>query len=437
MEVTSGFKQTEAGVIPEDWDVRNLQDLISIKGGLAFSSAHFSDNGPILLTPGNFRLDGRLYFNDRNTKRYSGQYPNSAVFDCGDLLVVMTDLTPDCDLLGKPAFVTLHEPVLHNQRIGKVVPISGRISLAFLYWHFLSYPHATWMKATATGSTVRHTSNRSIYGGSIALPPTKAEQEAVAAALSDADALIDALKDLLTKKRNIKQGATQELLTGKKRLPGFEAKLGLKQTEVGVIPEDWDVRKLHTVVRFHNSGIYKNQTLYGHGDNIVGVSDIYGIGKVDGQIFANVPLSSQERVKHTLQPNDLLYGESSLVREGIARTVYVTERGAGTAFAWHTRRYSIERRALTSQFLYYYLQSRPARAHMINHSIQTALTGINTAAYFQCPVIVPPVVEQKAIADILSDMDDEIDTVETKLTKARHLKQGMMQELLTGRIRLV
>lgn len=211
---------------------------------------------------------------------------------------------------------------------------------------------------------------------------------------------------------------------------------GYKQTEVGVISEDWDVKKLLSIVRTHNSGIYKSQELYGRGHNIVGVSDIYGIDKVDGQTFAAVPLSSKEVSKHTLQCNDLLYGESSLVREGIARTVYVTERGAGTAFAWHTRRYSIDQRTLQSQYLYYYLQSRPARSHMISNSIQTAITGINTVAYFACPIIVPPIAEQEAIAEALSDADALIESLELLIAKKRHLKQGAMQELLTGKKRL-
>ena len=210
----------------------------------------------------------------------------------------------------------------------------------------------------------------------------------------------------------------------------MEVKTGYKQTEVGVIPEDWDVRKLKSLVRSHNSGIYKSQAIYGHGYNIAGVSDIYGIEKVDGQFFANVPLSPQERAKHSLHCNDLLYGESSLVREGIARTVYVTEQGAGTAFAWHTRRYSIDQRTLLSSYLYYYLQTTPARAHMISNSIQTAITGINTVAYFACPTIVPPIAEQEAIAEALSDADALIESLDQLFTKKRQIKKGAMQELL-------
>ena len=90
--------------------------------------------------------------------------------------------------------------------------------------------------------------NQSTLGNLLVpLPPTKAEQEAIAKALSDAGALIESLEQLIAKKRQIKQGAMHELLTGKKRLPGFETKPGYKQTEVGMIPEDWDAKSLGSI----------------------------------------------------------------------------------------------------------------------------------------------------------------------------------------------
>jgi len=206
-QLPQGYKQTEVGVIPEDWNVKMLKESFTIKSGFAFSSTYFSNNGSILLTPGNFKLDGGLYFNERNTKRYSGSYPAHMEFNRGDLLVVMTDLTPDCNLLGKPAFVDINEKVLHNQRIGKIELKNQNISKEFLYRIFLSKAYLTRMRETATGSTVRHTSNSSIYNTLIAFPPTIAEQNLIARALSDTDALIESLEQLLAKKRQIKQGA--------------------------------------------------------------------------------------------------------------------------------------------------------------------------------------------------------------------------------------
>lgn len=215
-----------------------------------------------------------------------------------------------------------------------------------------------------------------------------------------------------------------------------EIKPGYVQTEVGVIPEDWGFFKLHRFVVEHRSGIYKKSATYGDGCNIVGVADIYGISAVDGRIFNRVPLSKDELKIFVLQPGDLLYGESSLVREGIARTVFVKNGGESTAFAWHTRRYRVRQEDLDSEYLFYFLQSDLARQHMMSNAIQTALTGINTTAYFSCPVLVPHLSEQRAIAAALADADALIAALEGMIAKKRDLKQAAMQHLLTGKTRL-
>ena len=211
------YKQTEIGVIPEDWDVKLLEDIFNVGNGFSFKSEYFSSNGPIVLTPGNFKLGGGLYFNDRNTKRYSGNFPESTIFKEGDLLVVMTDLTPDCNLLGKPAFVYSEEKILHNQRIGKIQLLSKNFDKQFLYFIFLSSAYLKKIKDQATGSTVRHTSNSSIYGVSLPIPKLE-EQTAIASILSDMDTEIAAIEQRRNKTRDLKQVMMQELLTGRIRL---------------------------------------------------------------------------------------------------------------------------------------------------------------------------------------------------------------------------
>jgi len=213
-----GYQQTEIGVIPEDWNVKLLGDIFSLGNGFSFKSEYFSSNGPIVLTPGNFKLEGGLYFNNRNTKRYSGDFPESTVFENGNLLVVMTDLTPDCKLLGKPAFVDSEEKILHNQRIGKIRLLSDNFDKQFLYFTLLSSPYLKKIKDQATGSTVRHTSNKSIYSVSLPIPKQLEEQRAIANVLCDMDTELAALEQRRDKTSALKQGMMQELLTGRTRL---------------------------------------------------------------------------------------------------------------------------------------------------------------------------------------------------------------------------
>ena len=216
-KIPDGYKLTEAGVIPEDWDSKRLGDLFCLKSGVAFSSEYFNDNGPILLTPGNFKLSGGLSFNEKNTKRYSGEYTASAKLNNGDLLIVMTDLTPGCNLLGKPAFVQSDEIILHNQRIGKVELRREDVDKNYMFHICLSKLYLSKIKETATGSTVRHTSSKSIHDVVISLPPFP-EQQAIVQILSDMDTEINQLEQKRHKYTLLKQGMMQQLLTGKIRL---------------------------------------------------------------------------------------------------------------------------------------------------------------------------------------------------------------------------
>jgi type I restriction enzyme S subunit len=420
MEVKPGYKRTEAGVIPKDWEVWRLKELIAIKGGVAFSSKYFSDTGPILLTPGNFKLDGGLYFNNRNTKRYCGPHTSSLVFEYGDLVVVMTDLTPDCDLLGKPAFIGIREPVLHNQRIGKIVPTGSRLSLAFLYRFFLSDAHAARMRETATGSTVRHTSNGSIYGSLIALPPTKAEQEAIAEALSDADAQIESLEQLIAKKRHLKQGVMQELLRPKD---------GWKETTVLDLANG--KKEL-----FDDGDWIEAEHITEDGVRFVQTGNI-GIGQfVEKEekkyIFEKSFLSLQCK---EIKEGDLLIcrlaepaGRACILPD-LSETKIVTSVDV-TIFKPPLS-------AANRVFLVNLFSTDQWFRAVSDRSGGTTHKRISRGALGGIRISLPPIGEQTAIAAVLSDIGTEIAALERKLTKSRQLKQGMMQELLTGRMRLI
>jgi len=429
IDIPNGYKQTEVGVIPEDWEVRQLKDFITIKSGFAFSSKHFSDNGPILLTPGNFKLEGGLYFNERNTKHYSGPYSTSMIFDYNDLLIVMTDLTPDCNLLGKPAFIKLHEPILHNQRIGKIITRNKRFALEFLYWFFLSDSYTIRMKETATGSTVRHTSNGSIYSSLIAHPPTKAEQEAIAEALSDADALIESLEQLIAKKRHLKQAAMQELLTGKKRLPGLSGR--------------WEVLRLGDVAdpnqkwSFTGGPFGSNLKSSDYTDDGVRIIQLQNIG--DGLFHNNYAVfTSPEKADELLSCN-IYPGEIILSKMGdpVARACLIPPHHERYLMCSDGIRLAVNQKRFNTYFVYVSINAPDFRTRAENAGTGSTRKRIGLTELRNLELLCPELPEQTAIATILSDMDAEIATLETKLAKTRQIKQGMMQELLTGKTRLM
>jgi type I restriction enzyme, S subunit len=420
MDVKPGYKQTEVGVIPGDWQVRRLGDLFTIKGGVAFSSAHFSDKGPILLTPGNFSLNGRLYFNARNTKYYSGPYDSSMVFNYGDLILVMTDLTHDCNLLGKPAFVQVRDKILHNQRIGKISPSNHRISLPFLYWHLLSDVHAKRMRDTATGSTVRHTSNSSIYSGLIALPPTRAEQGVIAEALSDADALIESLEQLIAKKRAIKIGAMQQLLTGRRRLPGFESTSAHTITEGELLPDDWSVTTLEQVTDcLDKLRIPLNESQRASRQGNIPYCGANGIlDYIDDFV---------------LDDNVILMAEDGGYFDEYT-TRPIAYRMTGKSWVNNHAHILKAKSRVDQDFIFYSLVHK----NILRFLASGTRAKLNRSELNKIEVSLPHMKsEQEAIAAVLSDMDDEIAALEQTAAKARLVKQGMMQELLTGRTRLI
>jgi len=268
-----------------------------------------------------------------------------------------------------------------------------------------------------TGSTVSNLRIPSLAALEIPLPATKSEQEAIAEALSDADAVIESLEQLLVKKRQIKQGAMQELLTGKRRLPGFEVKRGHKQTDAWVIPTDWDAQPLGSFCE------------------IVAGRDLVkaDYSPTDNQTYP-FPIYSNALTRKGL------YGYSKSYQHEADR-ITVTARGdIGHAVYRGTRFCAIGRLLVLSAKCACDLRFV---TEFINNVVDFALesTGVpqlTAPQIAQYTVAFPPTkAEQEAIAAILSDMDAEITALEAKLAKARQLKQGMMQELLTGRIRLV
>ena len=191
--------------------------------------------------------------------------------------------------------------------------------------------------------------------------------------------------------------------------------------------DPWEQRRLSEIVTEHNSGVYIAKDEYGSGTNIIGVGDIYESDLVDGQVFRLAPVKEKKFILHS---RDLLYGESSLVQEGIARVVSVTDKGAGTAFAWHTRRFVVEPVVADSQFVMLELNYWfPAREHLMRTATKTALTGITTQDFFSTNILVPILLEQKKISDLVRRLDNLITVNQRKLAKLKELKQGYLQKL--------
>jgi len=254
VNILPGYRQTEVGVIPEDWDVKLLGSLIiALEAGVSVNSVEkekdtYAHNASIMKTSCVIR--GKFIPEEHKTI-VPHEIHRAKLNPRKDSIVISRmntkELVSECGYVDQD-YTNLFLPdrlwmTRHNSRMPHCVRWLA---------HFLSsnsFNHAIKDSATGTSGSMKNISKESVLAVCIPFPP-RAEQEVIADALSDADALIESLEQLIAKKRQIKQGAMQELLTGKKRLPEFVTSNSYKQTEVGVIPEDWNLRTLGELVTF-------------------------------------------------------------------------------------------------------------------------------------------------------------------------------------------
>ena len=398
MEVKPGYKQTEVGVIPEQWDAVPLKGKVGIAHGFAFASEHFASHGPYrLATPGHFYEAGGFRDIGEKQKYYVGPVHSDYVLQPGDVIVAMTEQADG--LLGSAAVIPEEHGYLHNQRLGRVTVQSSEIQLDYLVNVFNSPRYRTKVRETAVGTKVKHTSPEKLLEIPIRLPPV-VEQRAIATALSDVNGLLGGLDRLITKKRDLKQAAMQQLLTGKKRLPGFSG--------------EWEVKRLGDVAHI-KTGSRNNE------DKVQ-----------DGLYPFFVRSEDVERI------NSYSHDCEAILVPGEGRIGDIFHYINGR-FDVHQRVYAITKfvSGVSGRFIHFYL-AKSFGAWAMQNTVKATVDSLRLPTFQTFEIRLPPALpEQIAIAEVLTDMDAELAALEQRRDKTRALKQGMMQELLTGRTRLV
>ena len=276
----------------------------------------------------------------------------------------------------------------------------------------------------------------------VLIPPTKQEQQAIAAALSDADAYVESLEQLIAKKRLVKQGAMQELLTGKRRLPGFTSPEGARQTEMGPVPIDWIDMSLLSLAdskkeRFDDGDWIEAEFLTTDGVRFIQTGNI-GLGAfIDKERKKFISETSYQKLKcKEVRPGDLLICR---LADPAGRACEMPDLGESKVVtSVDVTIFRPLEDVADRRFLRHLLSTNAWFAAVNERCGGSTRTRIARGALGKITLPLPPTkVEQTAIADVLSDMDSELNVLQTKLDRARDIKQGMMQNLLTGRIRLV
>lgn len=426
MDVKPGYKQTDVGVIPMDWTIKPLGEFAQFRNGLNFVK---SDRGDIVkvVGVGDFQSHFRLFYDELDSVQIAGSVGDDDLLKDGDLLFVRSN--GNKALIGRCVLIDgLFESVSFSG-----FTIRARVSRAvalpvYVGRFFQSEKARHQIKEAGEGSHISNLSQQVLASLKLSVPPLP-EQEAIAGALGDADALIDALEQLVAKKRQIKLGAMQELLTGQKRLPGFATTESYTQTEVGRIPKDWIVRPLLSAVRIAQGQVDPKVAPYCN-MCLVGPAHVQsGTGKLLG-----LQTAAEQRAisgKYLFEKGDIVYGK---INPYLKKAFVAEFRGLCSADMYPLR----PMKGISSGFILAVILGQRFTKYAESVSIRSGMPKINreemAGFLFPAPESVE---EQSAIATILSDMDAELAVIETKLVKARQIKQGMMQELLTGRIRLV
>lgn len=420
MAVKKGYKQTEAGKIPNDWLAVPIGDVINFQGGSQPDKSFFRQTWK----PGYIRL---IQIRDYKTDQFIVYIPISLArrFCAKEDIMI--------GRYGPPIFQILKGlEGAYNVALIKAI-VQPKFSRQFCFY-FLKrdtlFQFVEKLSQRSSGQTGVDLVELKKY--SIPLPPTLAEQEAIATALSDADAWIESLEQLIAKKRQVKQGALQELLTGKRRLPGFEISRGYNPTEIGLIPKDWKLKTLGSISDVSAGGTPGRgiPEFWNGGIPWVTTTEV-NFGSISKTSQHISELGLKNSAAKLLSPGTILlalYGQGK-TRGKVA--ILDIEAACNQACA------AIVLSEIVSRpFVFRYLASRYDFIRSLsNTGNQENLNGVIVKSI---PIPLPPTfAEQEAIAETLSDIDTEIESLESKLAKAREIKKGMMQELLTGRIRLV
>jgi len=410
--VPRGYKRTEVGVIPEDWVVNKLNNLcFSIVDGTHYTPKYINEGIPF------FSVENVTSDNFSNTKFISQKDHDELTKRCkpekGDILLTRIGSLGKTKLIDWDVNASIYVSLA-------LMKLNNRVLTDFLYRYSESSQFIADVEKRSLLNAIPMKINMGDIGD-IPIPvPSFPEQRAIATVLNDMDALITSLDNLIVKKRLIKQGAMQQLLTGKKRLPGFSG--------------EWEVMSLNALGKFRG----------GSGFPV----------KYQGEVEGDYPFFKVSDMNN--EGNSLfMVNANNWITEGTRQAMNATSfpqhtivfAKIGAAIFLERKRILAQESCLDNNMMGFILYPGVAYYRFVHYLFKTmqlgkltattalpSLNGKEIAALFYS---IPPLPEQIVIADVLSDIDNEITALEEKLTKTRQIKQGMMQELLTGKTRLI
>lgn len=404
-DMPPGYKRTNVGVIPKDWEILDLLSAANFFHGRAHEP-YVSEIGDFIV------VNSKFVSSEGKVKKFCSK--NLTPAQAGDVLMVLSDL-PKGQALAKCCYVSKDNLYAVNQRV-----CIFRTKNTDSKYLFYKLNRSSYFLSFDDGVNQTHILNRDIMGCEIAIPPTSKEQRAIATALSDADALIASLDRLIAKKRAIKQAAMQQLLTGQIRLPGFTS--------------EWETKRLGEIGRFRGGSgfptVFQGETS--------GQYPYFKVSDMNNEGNETFMESASNYVNETTrkQLGAIAFPAKSIVFAKVGAAIFLERKkilSKSSCLDNNMAAFILEDGVADCRFMHFVLLNMP----LGNLVSTTALPSLNSKLLAGIECRLPSLTEQQAIATALSDMDTEIEALEHRRDKAHQIKQGMMQQLLTGRVRLV
>ena len=415
--MTSGYKHTEVGVIPHDWEVCTLGALGEFKNGINKDKKDFGHGFPFVNLMDVFGIPKVSTKSSIGLVNTTLREQESYALQSGDVLFVRSSVKPE----GVGLTTLILEDLPHTVFSGFLIRYrdKGVFEHEFKGHCFHEAGFRSRLIASSTVSANTNISQGSLKSLKFAFPSNKSEQVAIAEALSDTDSLLESLDALIAKKRAIKQAAMLQLLTGKTRLTGFYG--------------PWEVKQLGEIGHFFKGSGVKRDDAQSGALACVRYGEIYTAHDSYVRTFHSWISSEVAATATPLQYGDLLFAASGETKGEIGKCV---------AFVSETEAYAggdiviLRPRNVSPLFFGYALNIPNSARQKASFGQGDAVVHISASALAKVSLGVPPVEEQEAIAAVLFDMDAEITALEQRRDKTRTIKQSMMQQLLTGRVRL-
>ena len=387
MEIREGYKQTEVGVIPISWNIRSLESITTRIGDGLHGTPVYSVNGGYYFINGNNLRNGKMIATDDTKSVDSSEFKkHEKPLGNKTILLSINGTIGNLALLDDEKIVLGKSAAYLNAK--------NKTSKFYIYYSLQTPNVKLQFFDGMTGSTIGNLGLTTIRGTQIPIPSDIAEQKAIATALSDMDALLEGLDQLIAKKRDIKQATMQQLLTGKTRLAGFEG--------------EWEMHYLDELAKMIISGKSRHS-------NEVGSYPVYGSTGVIGYTETPEYEGKSILIARVGANAGILNIASGFY--GVSDNTLIVQLHSNNSFI----------------FIWYLLKIKNLNS-LVFGSGQPLITGSQIKSL---PLIMPLLSEQTAIANILSDIDTEIEALEKRRAKTLSLKQAMIQELLTGKTRLI